>query len=322
MSLIRSIQSGIPVVPLMGFPGASLTDTTIKQNLEDEKIHFKSLDALYKKYQPDAMITMMDLSVEAESIGLSVLKPDNASYTVNEHPIQSREQLEILKYPDPKKDGRMPLWINVVRDMKVKFTCPSMAYTIGPYTLTGLLTGATNAVKNVRKNPDFLHELLNYSSHVIKSYGHALIEAGADVLIILEPTATVLSPQQFNMFSGKYVSNIIDAWKVPVVLHICGDTQLIIPEMAKTGCVGLSIDSMVDMEAAIKAIPNNVALIGNIDPVKVVAYGTRDELTGAVNQLMGAMKGWDNFILSTGCDLPPETNLDNIATMIELARKR
>lgn len=320
MGIFTRIEGAFPVVPLMGFPGSRLTNTTVKQNLENDKAHFQSLAALYNMYHPDAMITMMDLSVEAEAIGISVIKPEDESYTVNEHPIQTFEQLQKLIVPNPQKDGRMPYWINVVKKMKIEFECPSMAYLIGPYTLAGLLTGATNVVKNVMKKPDFLQALLEYSSRVISAYGKALIEAGADAIIMLEPTATVLSPRQFNTFSGRYVSKIIDDWEVPTILHICGDTKNIIPEMVKTGCVGISVDSMINMTETINVIPDNILLIGNIDPVKILAYASPEELTVEVNQLLKAMSGRENFVLSSGCDLPPETNLENIALFIKLAR--
>jgi uroporphyrinogen-III decarboxylase len=170
------------------------------------------------------------------------------------------------------------------------------------------------------KKPDFIHELLKYCTNVITAYGNAMAEAGVDVLIMLEPTATVLSPKQFNIFSGQYVSDIFNEWKVPAVLHICGDTTILIPEMIKTGCIGISIDSMVNMSDIIKELPDDIFLIGNTDPVNIVAFASKEELTVEVNNLLTAMEGRKNFILSSGCDLPPETNLDNLALFVDLAK--
>jgi uroporphyrinogen decarboxylase len=320
MQLFEKPQGTFPVAPLMGFPGARLTGTAIMQNLENAEVQYQSLEALYRRYRPDAMITMMDLSVEAEAIGLNVVKPDNASYTVKEHPVKTDEDLQGLKVPDPLKDGRMPVFLDVVRKMKAGFDCPSMAYVIGPYTLAGLLTGANNVIKNVLKKPDLVHEMLQYCSQVVTIYGNALIAAGVDALIVLEPTATVLPPKQFNSFSGQYVSEIFKNWTVPSVLHICGDTTLLIPEMIKTGCAGISIDSMVNMEDTIKRLPDDILLIGNIDPVNSVAFAPQEELIKVVNGLLKTMEQRYNFVLSTGCDLPPETSLENLAIFIDLAK--
>ena len=310
-----------PVVPLMGFPGTRLTKTTIRENLEDAEMHFESLKALYLKYRPDAMLTMMDLSIEAEALGISVIKPEDASYTVKEHPIRTREELKGLKVPDPLKDGRLPLYLEVVRKMKASFDCYSMAYVIGPYTLAGLLNGATNVVKNVLKNPEFLTELLDFCTKVVSVYGRELIRAGADAIVILEPTATVLSPKQFNMYSGKYVSEIIKSWdKTPVILHICGDTTHLIPDMLKTGCAGISLDSMVNFADVVKKIPAEILLIGNTDPVNYIALGTKEELIAEVKRLLSSMAGKKNFVLSSGCDLPPETSHENLELFVEMAK--
>ena len=320
MGLFDKPQGTFPVVPLMGFPGARFTKTTIKQNLENSEVHFQSLNSLYKRLHPDAMITMMDLSLEAEAIGLNILKPDDASYTVKEHPVQTFEDIQKLKIPDPLQDGRMPIWIDVIKKMKESFDCPVMAYIVGPYTLAGLLTGATNVVKGVMKNPEFIHELLKYCSRVITVFGNAMANAGADALIMLEPTATVLSPTQFNAFSGQYVAEVFKEWDIPAVLHICGDTAVLIPEMIKTGCIGISVDYMVNMADIIEVLPANKYLIGNIDPVNIIAFASKEELAVEVNKLLKDMEGKKNFILSSGCDLPPETKIENLDLFVSLAK--
>jgi uroporphyrinogen decarboxylase len=90
--------------------------------------------------------------------------------------------------------------------------------------------------------------------------------------------------------------------------------------MIKTGCAGISIDSMVNMEDTIKRLPDDILLIGNIDPVNSVAFATKEELIKAVNSLLKTMEQRSNFVLSTGCDLPPETSLENLTMFIDLAK--
>jgi len=141
VSLINRPIGSVPVAPLMGFPGIQLTKTTIKENLEDAEIQFNTLNELYKRFQPDAMFYMMDLSVEAEALGLRVLKPENSSFTVIEHPVEDRSALKKLVIPDPEKDGRMPLFLKLVKMMSTNLMCSTVAYVSGPYTLAGLMSG-------------------------------------------------------------------------------------------------------------------------------------------------------------------------------------
>ncbi len=315
-------QNTVPVAPLMGFPGAQLSGTTIKENLEDAATQVESLKSLYERYSPAAMFTMMDLTLEAEALGLRLLKPEDASYTVLEHPIEKEADLLKLKIPNPAKDARMPMVLDVVKRMHESFACLNIAYIVGPYTLAGLLNGASRVIKNVLKKPEFLKELLEITTIVIEEYAQALINAGADALCILEPTATLLSPAQFDEFSGVYVKRITDKCKAPVILHICGNTTRIINNMVLTKVDGLSLDSMVNFAEVKEMIPENMILMGNLDPVSMIAYGEKDVVKKNIRELLGVMKDKKNFVLSTGCDLPKDADLDNIQLMFELAKEK
>jgi uroporphyrinogen decarboxylase len=141
------------------------------------------------------------------------------------------------------------------------------------------------------------------------------------MIYILEPTATGLSPAQFWQFSGHYIQKIKKDWKIPVILHICGDTTSLIPEMVRTQCNGISLDSMVILPDVAQSISSNILILGNIDPVRVITHGTTEDVEHAVKQLLVSMKSFDNFILSSGCDIPLETPLKNIEVLMQTARE-
>jgi uroporphyrinogen decarboxylase len=304
----------------MGLPGVRLTNTKINENYEDADIQFRSLKALYDKYHPNFMFNMMDLSLEAESLGLKILKPDDAPYTIVEHPIKNEHDLGKLDIPHPKKNGRMPIASKVIRKMHKGFDCINVAYIIGPYTLAGLLCGASTVIKNVLKNVVFLEKVLEFSSKVIDIYCTELISSGADMICMLEPTATGLSPEQFKEFSGNYIKKLKSNWNIPLILHICGDTTSLICEMIKTNCKGISLDAMVDLQHAANLISSDILILGNIDPVRVLAFGNKEEVEEKVKKLLFDMRGVDNFILSSGCDIPLDTPLENIEAFMKAVR--
>ena len=311
----------LQLAPLMGLPGIPLTKTTVRQNLESAETQWQSLSRLYERFSPDAMFTMMDLSVEAEALGIELLRPENGSYTVAVHPVTSREVLQELAVPRPRQDGRMPLMLEVMRLMSRYLDCLRVAYVIGPFTLAGLLAGAGRVIKGVIKNQEFLLRLLDFSCQVIHAYAEALAEAGADMICLLEPTASALSPEQFRLFSGVHIQRLADGCPVPVILHICGNTTALIEVMLATGCRGLSLDSQVDLAAVSRLIPQDRYIFGNLDPVRTVAYGSRAQVVDETRTLLGSMAGYDNFVLSTGCDLPLDTRLENLEGLCSAARE-
>ncbi|WP_298002316.1 uroporphyrinogen decarboxylase family protein, partial [Oceanispirochaeta sp.] len=78
-----------PVIPLSGANGVKLTGTTLKQNLTNSDIQLKTLRALKKRFQPDGMVMLMDLTVEAEAIGLPIHFEENESPSVSGHHIHN-----------------------------------------------------------------------------------------------------------------------------------------------------------------------------------------------------------------------------------------
>lgn len=67
-----SNRGTVLVAPLMGLPGIQLTKTTIKENLENAEIQFQTIKKLKGKFNPDIVFPLMDLSVEAEALGLKI----------------------------------------------------------------------------------------------------------------------------------------------------------------------------------------------------------------------------------------------------------
>ncbi len=85
MRLIDAVRAKKPhclVIPLMGYPGAQLTRSTLKQNGFNSELHYRSLYKLVERFSPDAIFSMMDLSVEAGAVGLQIRYPLEESASV------------------------------------------------------------------------------------------------------------------------------------------------------------------------------------------------------------------------------------------------
>ncbi len=122
--------------------------------------------------------------------------------------------------------------------------------------------GATEIALATIDNPDLVHAAAEFATQVIIRYAQALVDAGADLICILEPTATFISPRAFRKFSGAYVRRIIEKVNAIPVLHICGNTTHLIQAMAETGAQGLSLDAAVDLPAAAAKVPEDVVSLG------------------------------------------------------------
>jgi len=215
----------------------------------------------------------------------------------------------------------MKVFIEVMEKIAKKYSIIKGGYVIGPFTMAGELMGANEIAMQAMLNPELVSELVNFSLEVISEYTNALFNAGADAIAVLEPLAVILSPKKYKEFSlypfKKLVSNLNNK---PLILHICGNTNHLIKSMLDSGAVGLSLDSVINFEELKKIIPQEITLMGNLNPVKIFLQSTPDQVAEATKSLKESMKDTKNFILSSGCDIPINTPLKNIAAFMKAAR--
>jgi len=265
------------VIPLLGAPGIKLSNTTLRENLTDWAVQFNTITLLIERFQPDGVFPFMDLTIEAEALGLEINFPEYGNPYITSHWIRTEEDLKAIKLRYRGISGRMPVFIKVVENTVKNFSIIKGAYAIGPFTLAGELMGMSELCMDVLLNPGLVYKFIEFTTYVIKDYVKALLEAGAETVAILEPSAVMLSPDQFEEFSGKYFSYLTEDLNNPLILHICGNSTHLLKKMSNIGAAGLSLDSPVNLREASKIVPGNVALIGNLDPVGIFLQSTPEE---------------------------------------------
>jgi len=307
------------VVPLLGFPGLQLTNSTIKLAQQNYGEHYKVLKEIADTFKPDAIFPLMDLSVEANAIGRYTLFPKEEF---------AKKDLDTIKNINIAYDTRLIGYVETIKLMREELPANILrgAYVTGPYTLAGLLLSADEAALATKVNTDYLHEICGIVTKIIQDYVSLLINAGAVIICILEPSAVMLGPQQFVEFSGNYVKSLCSEYKntdVSFIYHICGNTNHIIKHMAQSGVDALSLDSPeagIDLFEIMQNVKEDMIIIGNISPIGKMLFGTRSSVETEVKNLLNKMTGFPNFILSTGCDLPQETPLENIHAFMNTGR--
>ncbi len=308
------------VMPLMGFPGIQLTETNIKQNLFDGELHFKTIQSLANRFQPDVVFSMMDMTVEASALGLQVEHPLNEAPSVISHPVHKVSDLAQFKDIDFLADKKLQAFLDTIRFMSKRLDTFSGAYVIGPISLAGLMIGMTNLALATVDQPELVKQTVELSTRLIQTYAHELVNAGADMICVLEPTAVLLSPRAYRKYCSQPIQTLFASLDCPSILHVCGDSKHLLKELSQSGAQGLSLDSLVDFRTAIQTIPEDVVYIGNIDPVRIMINGTPETVSEATQKLLLEIQPYQNAILSTGCDLPPETPLENINALMQTAR--
>jgi uroporphyrinogen decarboxylase len=172
--------------------------------------------------------------------------------------------------------------------------------------------GAENLAINTLIEPQFCDLVIDFATECVIPYAKALQDAGADMVVLLDPTAVLLSPNLYDTFARPSIERIAAELGVPSILHVCGQTTPVMSNLAATKVAGLSLDSGVDIPSIMQLIPAEMVILGNINPVSIFLNGDPDAVDKETKKLMKRMMHHDNFIISSGCDLPVETPLKNI----------
>jgi len=77
----------------------------------------------------------------------------------------------------------------------------------------------------------------------------------------------------------------------------------------------------MNFEKLKKIVPEEIALMGNLDPIKIFLQSAPDQVAEATRSLRESLKDAKNFILSSACDIPINAPLENIAVFMKAARE-
>lgn len=302
-------------VPVMTHPGIVLRDNTVLATVTNPRFHFEAVQAVARQYPTGASTMIMDLSVEAEAFGAAIRFADDEVPSVMGRCVQDAESIEQLAVPGLMQ-ARVGQWIEASKLASAAIADrPVLAGCIGPFSLAARLYDVTEVMTAILTEPDSIFALLEKCTQFLITYVKAFKAAGANGILIAEPVAGVLSADLCSQFSSDFVKRIVDAAQDEnflVILHNCGDTDTLVQSMLSTGAGGLHFGNRCNIVKALEQIPGNTLVFGNLDPVGVFKTGSPESVRLETLQLLQATKNFPNFILSSGCDVPPNVPLENI----------
>jgi len=304
--LKHETASRVPWVPFAGIHAGILKGYTAIEVLMDGDKLLESLLEVNKLYRPDGQPIMFDLQLEAEVLGCELYWIEDGPPSVKTHPLAGTDEIP-SKIPS-KEDGRFPIVLDVMRKMKKKVGEHTSLYGLicGPFTLASHLRG-TDIFLDMVKKPDYVKSLLEYTTKVTKEVVDFYIEAGMDVIAIVDPLISQLGPKQFTKFcEGPFgeVFDYIREQKVFSSFFVCGNAIRNLEGMCLTRPDGISIDENIKMETA-KEITDryNIVLSGNIPLTTTMLFGNQQDNMKYVIDLMDGLNH-HNLIISPGCDMP------------------
>ena len=322
MNKVLKMEKGdrIPFCPAIYEHKGFLIGKTPSEICRDADLLVEGLLAEYERYKPDFLTVGIDVyNVEAEALGCKIVYFDDTPDVpgVEEYPVKTPADFDKLTVPNPKTDGRMPLYLEAAKKLKEKVgdKIQIRGAITGPFSLASELIGAENFIVMTMQDPQFTVKLMNFTAKVAAEFGKAFLEIGIEPIIFDSRAMPPLcSPQIFqDIVAGVYKRKLIPDLKAAgaknVPLIIGGDTTAILDAIIDTGVTQILCDFEGDIELfKSKALKAGTPMRVNVDP-RLLHLGPIDKIQDFTMNILN--KCWDHpgFILGTGVaayDCPPE----------------
>ena len=311
-------------MPIMTHPGIELLGKRVLDAVTDGEIHYQAIRILNEKYpQAMACTAIMDLTVEAEAFGAQLSMSDNEVPTVTGRLLTCYDDIEALQIPTLEV-ARVPQYLKANSLAAIGIEKPVFAGCIGPYSLAGRLFDMTEIMMAIYTEPQTAILLLEKCTAFLVNYCRAIKATGVAGVIMAEPAAGLLSDADCSQYSSLYVKQIIEAVQddsFAVILHNCGNTGHCTSAILATGAKGYHFGNKADMVEALKVCPTDVLVMGNLDPVELFKMASAEEVSHQTEELLNRAASYSNFIISSGCDTPPEIPFANIEAFYQTVER-
>lgn len=313
----------VPLFPMIaGWAAKTFSGVPLSELAKDPKGIVDAQVRAREAVGHDALFAYADALFVPEAFGCQIRYPA-AGPLAEPLPFKpvTLEDIDRIPVPDPRNGGRLPIIHEVVRGLSAygRGDIPVLGALEGPFTTTCRIIEPDLVMRMIFKSRQVLEALLDRMTGFLLEFGRALKENGANVIFLPEPTAsaTMISPKVFRELVLPRLQRLTGGLAMPCILHICGDTSLILDLMDKSGADVLSLDQCMNLAGARAVVPDQV-LGGNVDPINALLMGSEEKVAENTLDCLRAA-GTGKYILMTGCGVPPGTSIENVRTMIQTA---
>ena len=326
---IARLFSRQPVDRMPFFSGQGMVTLPVIQSLglKFSQIHLsaeamaEAARATAERYGFDAALVPYDMCTVPEAMGLGASFYEDTGGVL--YPTISTKwgsPEEVIVPGDVMEWGRLPIVSRAISLLRQGLG-PEHAvgtWLLGPYTLAGQVVELDVLLKLTMKDRARVEGLLDRLTGLIIHIGRAYQQQGVDYISLREMGAgsDIISPRVFRDMVQPRLKRILDSWRPPRVLHICGATDPIIGYMNECGAEALSMDHKNDLAESRRKVGDSALLFGNLDAYRLLGQATLEEVRGKV--LESARAGAD--AVWPGCDIWPELKEENLFALAEAVK--
>ena len=315
----------VAAIPLVMRFAATQAGLPYSAYLQDSRLLVEAQLQCQARFGYDYVTVCSDGYREAEACGAELSFPLDSTPKVERPTLRGLDDVDLLEVPDFDKPGRLKDRLDSIRMMRraVGDRVLVLGWIEGPFASAAAMLGVEPLLVGLYTEPEAVKRLLEFCLAVESEYGRAQVAAGADLIGVGDAAASLISAPHYAELALPYEIRLFKALHGvggKAKLHICGNTSHLLDLMPRSGADVVNVDWMVDLAAARKALGDRQCLKGNCDPVAVLLQGTPESIAERARRDI-AIGGRTGYILGAGCEVAPETPVDNLRAYVEAARE-
>jgi len=272
----------------------------------------------------DYVNTMSDPAREAADCGAAVQYFEQQPVAILEDQalLADKRRLADLKMPDPLGGGRMHNTIQAVDLLKDRVGKEKIVegWVEGPVAEAADLRGINTIMMDFFDDAIFVRDLFAFVVEMELRFAREQVRAGADIVGVGDAAASLVGPQIYREFVWPFEKQLVEGIQqmgAKVRLHICGNTRFCLKPMGELGCEIVDLDSLAPISEARKQMRGDQALLGNLNPVRVLRDGDPSTVTKTISECH--QQAGPRFIVGAGCEVPRDTPVANLRALCEYA---
>ena len=281
-----------------------------------------------RRFGMDAAILFSDILILPWALGQDVAFHDGVGPVLA--PIREAASLDRLA-PARVAEATAPV-LETIRRLRAALpeACTLIGFCGSPFTVACYMVegGGSRDFPETRgmayADPELFGRLMDLLVASTTDYLSAQIAAGAEVVMLFDTWAGMLSPNQFLRHVVGPTARIVEALNarhpgVPVIgfPRLAGLYAGMYAE--RTGVDGVALDTGTDPARAAASVAESVAIQGNLDPMALIAGGA--PMRAEISSILGALRGRPH-IFNLGHGILPQTAPEHVAELVGFLRSQ
>ncbi len=317
----RSYADRIPIGIILGPFRAKVLGCSLKDYWRDGKKLAEGTLACYELFKHDSVEVSWDIMMEAEASGAELEFPEDGIPRVRNYILSEKSALGSLKLPQPESSGRFPLYLAACKEVSTAIEDSALSGSVtGPWTIAAGLRSVQELIFDTVDDPDFVEELMKFTTDVTKILGSKVIESGLSLTLgEAASSCSLISPSIYRQFIKPHHHEIVDFFRrkrAGLAMHICGYIDPIMEDLVDLGIGALSLDSPSSLKRMVEISRKKIVLVGNV-ATNLFVSGTKTEMEAVVKECIRVAGTGGAYIISSGCELPYNATLDAVRTFVD-----